>query len=570
MSEPPAIPNNQFVQYRGLVAAFGFVPNVFRMQSELPQAIEAETQLFDAIVTADNLLTKRQKAGLLHNVACASHNLYCQALFARSPEVVSEPSSPLAAFGRKLARFAPWFSGKDVESLKKAGLDDIAILEAVLTVAVAQMLCTLAKGLQPELDSGLAPPASGDLPQDAEFFDWVETPGPYLQREGDPGTGFQPCTFFREQFGFVPNLFQVQSSRPAAVEAEAQVLDRILIPEDHLSRVQKENILLVVSAANLNTYCVAVHTQILGALGIAEEDSDKVVEDHRAASIAAEDIALLDEAGKLALGRTEARFEAEALRSHGFTEAQIVEAVAMSALTNFLNTLQAGLGAVPDFPPRRVFGPKDLYRFSGRVRPTDEAVSANDPDAEFVARVQSGEIDAFEELVRRHTRRVVTTLAGIVGNMDDAQDAAQDVFLKAFENIQRFQGRSKFSTWLVSITINTGTQLLRQRKPNDSLDEEDDEGFRPRRIQRWTDDPEQLVAASQRDFLVREGILRLPEKYRIAVLVRDINQFSTEEAAGALGISVPALKARVLRGRLMLRESLAPHFVRAEKESPDA
>lgn len=136
--------------------------------------------------------------------------------------------------------------------------------------------------------------------------------------------------------------------------------------------------------------------------------------------------------------------------------------------------------------------------------------------------------------------------------------------MKAFENIGHFQGRSKFSTWLTSIAIHTGTDVLRQRKPSESL-EEDDEGFRPRQVQKWVDDPEVLLAAAQRSELVREAVLRLPEKYRIAVLLRDINQLSTEEAAAALELSVPALKARVLRGRLMLRESLAPHFIRREK-----
>jgi len=155
--------------------------------------------------------------------------------------------------------------------------------------------------------------------------------------------------------------------------------------------------------------------------------------------------------------------------------------------------------------------------------------------------------------------------------MNYARDATQEVFLKAFEHIGRFQGRSKFSTWLTSIAINTGTELLRQRKPSEPLEEvEDEEGFRPRQIQSWADNPEQLLAASQRSDLVRQGVLRLPHKYRIAVLLRDINQFSTEEAAAALGLSIPALKARLLRGRLMLRESLAPYFIRTEKRSPDA
>ena len=118
----------------------------------------------------------------------------------------------------------------------------------------------------------------------------------------------------------------------------------------------------------------------------------------------------------------------------------------------------------------------------------------------------------FEDLVRRHSRRIFGTLAGLLGNIDDAHDATQEVFLKAFENIGRFEGRSKFSTWLTSIAIHAGTDLLRRRKPSEPLEEgRDDVGFRPRQVQKWADDPEQLLAASQVKELVREAVLRLPE-----------------------------------------------------------
>jgi RNA polymerase sigma-70 factor, ECF subfamily len=162
---------------------------------------------------------------------------------------------------------------------------------------------------------------------------------------------------------------------------------------------------------------------------------------------------------------------------------------------------------------------------------------------------------------------VFGTLAGLIGNMDDIRDVTQDVFLKAFEHVGSFQGRSKFSTWLTSIAVNTGRQLLRDRKPLESLEEEDDEGFRPRQVQSWAENPEQLFAGSQRDELVRMAVLRLPEKYRVVVLLRDIQQLSTEEAASALDLSIPALKARLLRGRLMLRESLAQHFNRTGNQA---
>ena len=152
----------------------------------------------------------------------------------------------------------------------------------------------------------------------------------------------------------------------------------------------------------------------------------------------------------------------------------------------------------------------------------------------------------------------------MLGNAEEARDATQDTFLKAFEHIDKFEARSRFSTWLMSIAINTGTEQLRRRRPIESLDEsEDEKSFRPRQVQSWVDDPEQALAKSQVNALVRKGVLRLPEKYRVALLLRDINQLSTEDTAEALGLSIPATKARVLRGRLMLRESLAPHFSRA-------
>ena len=242
----------------------------------------------------------------------------------------------------------------------------------------------------------------------------------------------------------------------------------------------------------------------------------------------------------------------------------------MAAFANFLNTLQFGLGVLPDFPPARVFTPKDLYLHGGRSPSYLRRSSVPDPDAELVQQVQGGNVDVFEELVRRHSRRVFGTLGGLLGNLDDARDATQDVFLKAFENISKFEGRAKFSTWLMSIAINTGTEILRHRKPSEPIEGiDDDEDFRPRQIQRWADDPEQIFSAAQRNELVRDGILQLPEKYRVALILRDINQLSTEEAAAALDLSVPALKARVLRGRLMLRERLARHFTR-DRERDDA
>lgn len=568
MSLPFTIPNDLAGSHPQLVAVYGFLPNLFRVQSVMPRAIEAEQQLINAVVVREGRLSRAQKDAILNAVASVRGNDYCQALFGLSFAGVPDPNFALFDFSLKLAKHGPWVSGRDVLTLKNSGVADGDILEAIVTTGVGLMLCTLADGLRPRLDTELKSPAPAELLNVPDPIDWPNTPGPHLGSLSDSVADRRVHAVLREQFGYVPNLYRLQSSSPELLDAEVQLLESVLFPEDGLNRVQKECVLLAISAANLNTYCATLHSHVLNILGIPLEECDRIVEDHRQSGISGADKALLDETLKLASlpVRSSQQFETERLRAQGFTERQIVEVVVVSGLANFLNTVQAGVGASADFPPRKVFGPKDLYLLSDRLRLISDAIFPEDPDSALVARVREGNIDVFEELVRRHSRRIFGTLAGLVGNIEDARDATQEVFLKAFENIGRFQGRSKFSTWLTSIAINTGTDFLRQRKPSESLEEtQDDEGFRPRQVQKWADDPEQLLAASQMDELVREAVLRLPAKYRIAVLLRDINQLSTEEAAAVLELSVPALKARVLRGRLMLRESLAPHFIRQDK-----
>jgi RNA polymerase sigma-70 factor, ECF subfamily len=568
MSQPATISNEPSRSYPQLIAAYGFLPNLFQAQSALPQAIEAEQQLINIVVVRQGRLSRSQKDAILNAVATVRSCDYCRALFGDSLAALPDRNSGLFDFTLKLAKHGPWVSEPDILTLKHSGFDERAILEAIATIGVGLMLCTLADGLRPRLDSELRSPAPAEILNVPDPLDWPKASGVHLAFSSDSAVDSPAYTVLREQFGYVPNLYRLQSAVPELLDAEVRLLESVLFPEDGLNRVQKECVLLAISAANLNTYCATLHSQVLHILGVPLDESDRIVEDHRHSGISGTDRALLDETRKLASlpGRSSQRFETERLRTQGFTERQIVEAVVVSGLANFINTLQAGLVATADFPPRKVFGPKDLYPFTDKPRPTFDVIVPDDPDAALVARVRDGDIDVFEELVRRHSRRIFGTLAGLLGNIDDAHDATQEVFLKAFENIGRFQGRSKFSTWLTSIAINAGTDLLRQRKPLESLEEgQNNEGFRPRQVQQWADDPERLLAASQMNELVREAVLRLPEKYRVAVLLRDINQLSTEEAAAVLDLSVSALKARVLRGRLMLRESLAPHFVRQDK-----
>jgi RNA polymerase sigma-70 factor, ECF subfamily len=150
----------------------------------------------------------------------------------------------------------------------------------------------------------------------------------------------------------------------------------------------------------------------------------------------------------------------------------------------------------------------------------------------------------------------------ILGDTADAQDTMQDTLLSAFKHIDEFQGRSKFSTWLVSIARNAALQQLRGRRNTESLDQndtEEDRAFRPRQIAAWQENPEQSHSKAEMRRLVEKGLLPLPAKYRVIVMLRDIEQLSTDEVSRQLGLSVPAVKTRLLLGRLMLREWLAPH-----------
>lgn len=386
--------------------------------------------------------------------------------------------------------------------------------------------------------------------------------------EIDDALSTESLSALKRNFGLAPKVYRAQLLRPDLVDAQVHLLDRLLFAKGALSRLQKEFILLVVSAENNNSYFPALHCQTLQFLGVKPEQSQQVALDHRAANLPASDAALLNFARKLAsVPHSFTDLDVESLRKSSFTDEQILEAVLMVGLTQLLNCIQMGLGTESDFKPRVVFPLKEvnpgvsLERQILEPELTGDFVS-DDPDLEIVARVRNGETDAFEELVRKHGRRVYRSLLGILGSTEEAEDALQDSFLKAFQHLPNFEARSRFSTWLVRIAINTGLQRLRSRKEVDSLDEENEE-FRPRNIRAWTDTPEEFYSREELRRLVEKEVMKLPLKYRVALILRDLEELSTEEAAAALGLSIPGLKARVLRGRLMLRESMVPYFSKA-------
>jgi RNA polymerase sigma-70 factor (ECF subfamily) len=182
----------------------------------------------------------------------------------------------------------------------------------------------------------------------------------------------------------------------------------------------------------------------------------------------------------------------------------------------------------------------------------------------LVQAAKGGDLEAFSELVNRYDRNIFRIAQHITHNEEDAQDVVQDAFLKAYQNLEQFQGNSKFYTWLVRIAVNEALMKLRRRR-NDrtvSLDEdvETEDGSIPREVADWAPNPEQLYRQSELSDILKKVIQGLSPGFRTVFVLRDVEGMSTEETAEMLGLSVPAVKSRLLRARLQLRERLAKYF----------
>ncbi len=186
-------------------------------------------------------------------------------------------------------------------------------------------------------------------------------------------------------------------------------------------------------------------------------------------------------------------------------------------------------------------------------------------ESALVARAKAGDSGAFTELVKRYERRIFRLAKHITQNEEDAEDVLQDAFLKAYQHIDGFQEQSKFYTWLVRITVNEALMKLRKRKSGKiySLDEAVDTGEETvaREIAVW-DNPEQRYSQEELRAILQQAIDGLAPIFRTVFVLRDVEELSTEETAGALGISVPAVKSRLLRARLQLRDKLTRSFKR--------
>ena len=183
----------------------------------------------------------------------------------------------------------------------------------------------------------------------------------------------------------------------------------------------------------------------------------------------------------------------------------------------------------------------------------------------LITRIRNGESSLFAELVKPYERRVYVTALALLRNEADAEDVSQEAILKAFTYLRQFRGESRFSTWLIQITVNEAR--MRQRKRHAELFEplaeshNDEEGtYTPRDFADWREIPSEALERGEVRAILAKALASLGQKYREVFLLRDVEHMSIEETAQVLSISVASVKTRLLRARLMLRDILAPAF----------
>ena len=184
----------------------------------------------------------------------------------------------------------------------------------------------------------------------------------------------------------------------------------------------------------------------------------------------------------------------------------------------------------------------------------------SDPDGSLLQSVLAGDRKAFELLVGRYQSKVYRLAMGLTHNSQDAEEIIQEVFFKVYRNLAEFEGKSAFSSWLYRIALNTSYMKLRERRGSNlvslddvinqleeqTLDHESD----------WSSRPDDQLHTSEAMAIIEKAVEKLPEEFKSVLILRDIEGFTNEEAGEILELSVPAIKSRLHRARLLLRQRL--------------
>lgn len=193
------------------------------------------------------------------------------------------------------------------------------------------------------------------------------------------------------------------------------------------------------------------------------------------------------------------------------------------------------------------------------MQPPD-ADASDAEDVAWMLAVKAGDEEAFEELVRKHEGRIVGTVAKMLGGEKDAEDVAQQVFLRVWQSAPRYQPGAKFTTWLLTITRNLVFNELRRRRRARLVDLESGEHGAPEFPDTHTATPAHAALGAELERVVTAAIAALPESQRLAVILRRYEEMSYEEIAAVLETSVPSVKSLLFRARTDLKERLAPYL----------
>ncbi len=194
---------------------------------------------------------------------------------------------------------------------------------------------------------------------------------------------------------------------------------------------------------------------------------------------------------------------------------------------------------------------------------TDINPIREDEDSELVTLCRKGDADAFEILVRNYQKKMFNIAFRITGSMEDASEVVQDAFVSAYKNLKRFEERSRFSTWIYAITVNTARNRLtqisaRSRHETDSLDDPSSVDENMKKFEPASDDPSALDTLIKRDQQksVQECLNRLEQDFREVIVLRDIQGFSYEEISVMLSIAAGTVKSRIFRAREAIKDCL--------------
>lgn len=183
----------------------------------------------------------------------------------------------------------------------------------------------------------------------------------------------------------------------------------------------------------------------------------------------------------------------------------------------------------------------------------------------MIAEVLAGKTETFHELIRPYERRVYLMALSLLRNEAEAEDAAQEAFIKAYRNLNRFRSESRFSTWLIAIVLNEARARLRRKQPSltDSLDDTAEGSVTPAQLTDWREIPSDSLERQEIRTLIRRALVELPLAYREVFVLREIEERNVQETADTLGITVASVKMRLHRARMMLQKQLAPQLASA-------